>query len=69
MNATLDEKPAMTDEYCELRIKWQIALNRVTEVENTATVEAEAAAYAALIDYVETHGLNYGSLDPRDWSL
>ena len=48
-----------------LREAWETALERHRQRDTVATLQVEAAAYDALVDYVETNDLNCTDVDPR----
>ena len=48
-----------------LREAWETALERHRQRDTVATLQVEAATYDALVDYVETNGLNCTDIDPR----
>ena len=48
-----------------LREAWETALERHRQRDTVATLQVEAATYDALVDYVETNGLNCTDFDPR----
>lgn len=54
-----------TPEYRALKAAHAAALREFRRVETLKASEAEQVAYDALIDYVETHYLNYTKFDPR----
>lgn len=51
-----------------LTAEWRTALAAREANSSDRTDVAEEAAYEALIGYVEEHGLNYTSYDPRPTS-
>lgn len=53
-------------EYRVLRKAWEASLRAALDTGADYWDAREQSDYDALIDYVESHGLNYTTLDPRD---
>ena len=60
-----DDRPLSLAHARILRNAWETALERHRQRDTVATLHVEAAAYDALVDYVETNGLNCTDIDPR----